>query len=188
MRKLVLLGLVRLGGVVTPLGISQDGRFDAADLPVVVVPPAPRARPLTGEPPTCQGGCAQVMPERPEISDEEVQRLLEDLGKDRPEVPSKALTALIFYGKSVSKHLNDHGHGGLSSEWITILQRELARKFVRVEFRMQDEAGRVNVRLSKVYPLGEKRRHLADEAIGVQPPRLSLILQRVDVDRIWSRI
>lgn len=138
--------------------------------------PAPLSpRPLTGEPPSCQGGCSQVAPEWPRLSDVEVRGLLKRLVSD----PS-ALAECLFYGDSI---LRCGGSTGLPE----VLRRELTRRSVRVDFRMADEAGTLDVRLSKVYRLGEKRRHVADTAVGVQAPRLSLILQRVDVDRLWTR-
>jgi hypothetical protein len=159
------------------------GRSGPAPRPRITMPPAPSARPLTGEPPSCSGGCSQVVPERPWISDAQVRTLLARIESD-----PTALTECLFYGDSVSRVLEADGTYDLPTLQRSILRRELARRFVRVEFKMRDDDGTLDVRLSKVYRLGEKRRHVADAAVGVQEPRLSLILQRVDVDRLWSRI
>lgn len=164
--------ILALAGVLAIVGLSLQPNH--APQPRVTMPAPPSPRALTGEPPTCQGGCSQVVPEWPRLPDARVRELL-DAGP-------AAMVECLFYGDSVRSYLEKHG-----VEAPEPLRREMSRRAVRVEFHMADEAGTLDVRLSKVYRLGEKRRHLADSAVGVQEPRLSLILQRVDVDRLWTR-
>lgn len=156
--------------------------------PAVWVPKPPDARSLTGEPPTCQGGCAQVMPERPHITAEEARKLLDTLSRETPDPASPTLEKILFYAASVNPVIEKEGTRSLSTQWVSLLQKELGRRFLRVEFRMRSEDGLMEVHMDRKYILGDKRRHLAEHAVGIQPPRLSLILHRVAFDRIWSRI
>jgi hypothetical protein len=137
-------------------------------------PPFPAPLPHThrSESATCKGGCAAVQPSTDRIDESRVEELL-----DR-----QAIDELLFYADDTQAYLDKH-----ALEYAS-LRRELARRTVVVSFRLVSDDGRTLLTLRHAVRLNKKYHVPPDAVDGIQPPEFSVVVQRVALDRLWSRL
>jgi len=102
---------------------------------------------------------------------------------------SLALDELLYSWKSVWAYTQENGFGKLNQEWVSLLTRELNRTSARVTVNFYDmQTKQMHIEVAGTVGFGGKRYIHAKTALGIQPPMVSVILQRVGLNRLWSRI
>jgi hypothetical protein len=136
------------------------------------------------------GGCGGGRPSADPLKDPEIRALLGRLLEQPPGgTASPELEALLFNPEPVSRYLGRHPLAAHHTAWGALLDRELSRRNLSAKFMLRS-GEKTWLRMGKRVLLGRHAHLFVEpaEIAGIQPPEVSMTVQRVGLNHLWARL